>query len=205
MDDGIILLGYSGHAYSVIDAALNNGSKITGYCDFKENKENPFAIKFLGKEVDLTHNQNALFFPSVGDNILRKQLVGFIESKKWGQTKIIHPSSKISPKTTIGHSTFISSGAIVNALAYIGKGCIINSGAIIEHECKIENFCHIAPGATVAGNVKIGAHSFVGSNATITPGVTIGQNVIIGAGTVVLKDIPDNATCVGNPAIIIKK
>ena len=82
MDDGIILLGYSGHAYSVIDAALNNGSKITGYCDFKENKENPFAIKFLGKEVDLAHNQNALFFPSVGDNILRKQLVGFIESKK---------------------------------------------------------------------------------------------------------------------------
>ena len=90
MDDEIILLGYSGHAYSVIDAALNNGSKITGYCDFKENKENPFVIKFLGKEVDLTHNQNALFFPSVGDNILRKQLVGFIESKKWRQKTHIY-------------------------------------------------------------------------------------------------------------------
>lgn len=34
-------------------------------------------------------------------------------------------------------------------------------------------------------------------------GVMIGDNVKIGANCVVLKDVPDNATVVGNPARII--
>lgn len=33
---------------------------------------------------------------------------------------------------------------------------------------------------------------------------TIGNNVTIGAGSVVVKDVPDNAVVVGNPARIIK-
>ena len=34
--------------------------------------------------------------------------------------------------------------------------------------------------------------------------IMIGDNVTIGAGSVVVKDIPDNAVVVGNPAKIIK-
>ena len=36
-------------------------------------------------------------------------------------------------------------------------------------------------------------------------GVTIGENAVIGACTLVNKDIPDNATAVGDPCRIIKK
>lgn len=35
-------------------------------------------------------------------------------------------------------------------------------------------------------------------------GVTIGENAIIGAGSVVTKDVPDNAVVVGCPAKVIK-
>ena len=34
--------------------------------------------------------------------------------------------------------------------------------------------------------------------------ITIGNNVTIGAGAVVVKDVPDNAVVVGNPARVIK-
>ena len=34
--------------------------------------------------------------------------------------------------------------------------------------------------------------------------ITIGNNVTIGAGSVVVKDVPDNAVVVGNPAKIVK-
>ena len=34
--------------------------------------------------------------------------------------------------------------------------------------------------------------------------ITIGDNVTAGAGSVVVKDVPDNAVVVGNPARIIK-
>ena len=45
-------------------------------------------------------------------------------------------------------------------------------------------------------------NAIIGSNATILP-VRIGVNARVGAGSVVTKDVPDNASVVGNPAVII--
>ncbi|MEI9806567.1 MAG: DapH/DapD/GlmU-related protein [Bacteroidota bacterium] len=52
----------------------------------------------------------------------------------------------------------------------------------------------------LCGNVKVGRSTFIGANSVIRQGIVIGDNVIIGAGTVVVKDIPDNSTVIGNPA-----
>lgn len=46
--------------------------------------------------------------------------------------------------------------------------------------------------------VKKGAT--LGANSTIVCGVTIGQYAFVGAGAVVVKDVPDHALVVGNPA-----
>jgi UDP-2-acetamido-3-amino-2,3-dideoxy-glucuronate N-acetyltransferase len=46
--------------------------------------------------------------------------------------------------------------------------------------------------------VKKGAS--IGANATVLCGITIGSYSFIGAGAVVLKDVPDYALVVGNPA-----
>ena len=50
----------------------------------------------------------------------------------------------------------------------------------------------------------IGNNVTLGVNVTIIGDIKIGNNVIIGAGAVVVKDIPDNAIAVGNPAKVIK-
>lgn len=44
----------------------------------------------------------------------------------------------------------------------------------------------------------------IGSSATILCGLTIGKGAIIGAGSVVTKDVPENAVVAGNPARVIK-
>jgi len=48
--------------------------------------------------------------------------------------------------------------------------------------------------------ITIGADCWVGGGVIILPGVIIGERCVIGAGTLVSKDIPDDATLVGNPA-----
>ncbi|MCF4102169.1 N-acetyltransferase [Gillisia sp. M10.2A] len=44
----------------------------------------------------------------------------------------------------------------------------------------------------------------IGSSATILCGVRISKKAIIGAGSVVTRDVPENAVVAGNPAKIIK-
>jgi len=44
----------------------------------------------------------------------------------------------------------------------------------------------------------------IGANVCIIGGITIRNNVTIGAGSVVIKDVPDNAVVVGNPARVIR-
>lgn len=57
-----------------------------------------------------------------------------------------------------------------------------------------------AQGLERALPVTIGADVWVGGGAIILPGITIGNGAIIGAGAVVTRNVPQNATAVGNPA-----
>ena len=50
----IILFGYSGHAYSVINGILSNEDIVIGYYDAKENQNNPYNITYLGHENDIS-------------------------------------------------------------------------------------------------------------------------------------------------------
>lgn len=52
--------------------------------------------------------------------------------------------------------------------------------------------------------IVIGDDVWIGSNSVVLPGVRIGNGAVIGAGSVVTKNIPENAICVGNPARVIK-
>jgi len=45
----------------------------------------------------------------------------------------------------------------------------------------------------------------IGAKSVINPGVTIGENALIGSGSVVTRDIPDNAIAFGNPARVVGK
>lgn len=52
--------------------------------------------------------------------------------------------------------------------------------------------------------IHIKRNAWIGARVNILPGVTIGENAIVGTGSIVTKDIPDNAVAVGNPARVIK-
>lgn len=52
--------------------------------------------------------------------------------------------------------------------------------------------------------VHIGHDCWFGANVVVCPGVTVGNNCVIGAGSIVTKDIPDNAFAAGNPCRVIR-
>jgi len=202
--DNLVIIGYSGHAFVVIEAAKQLHIPIIGYCEKSEVDKNPYQLDYLGNEHELGDDivHLARFIIGIGDNRIRRVIA---ESKKdkIHFRNVIHPSAQISETVQFGEGIFVSANACVNASAKIGNHCIINTGSIVEHECMIGDYVHVAPGAVLAGNVNVGSGTFIGANATIKQGVKIGENVTIGAGAVVIRDIPNAVTVVGNPSKII--
>jgi acetyltransferase EpsM len=199
-----IIIGYSGHAFVVIDTFHSSSSSnmFTGYCDSEEKSKNPFNLIYLGMDSQkiVEHNN---WFVGIGNNQVREKIISKYHHNNL--LTITHYSCIISEKASIGKGSFISAKSTVNAFANLGLGVIVNTGAVIEHECTIDNFVHIAPGAVLAGNVSVGKRSFVGANAVVKQGVSIGQDVVIGAGSVIISDVPSGLTVVGNPGKIIKR
>jgi hypothetical protein len=90
----------------------------------------------------------------------------------------------VSEPVSIGHDTALSNGVTV-----------------LTH-----SLWHPAllGGTVVFAPTTIGARNILYVNAVIAPGVTTGDDVTIAAGALVLQDVPDGSTAVGNPARIVK-
>lgn len=100
-------------------------------------------------------------------------------------------SIQISPKTQIGYGLYIGhSGPIV-----------VSPCATIGNNVNLSQFTTIGTNHNKAAT--IGDFTYIGPNVCIVEDVLIGNNVTIGAGSVVTKDIPDNATACGNYAKVI--
>lgn len=82
-----------------------------------------------------------------------------------------------------------------------GIACVINPSTIIGNNVQLSHYVNI--GSTVDKSALIGDCVSFSPMVCIINDVTIGKNVTIGAGAIVTKDIPKNATIVGNPAKVI--
>ena len=198
MNTTLAFIGYSGHSYVCVEAALINDITISGYYDLLEKVSNPYGIKYLGEEKHIIAGQK--LFISIADNTIRKKIYDDLNTNNNFSTILIHPKAIISNTSKINIQSLICAGAIINAQASIGVGCIVNTCAIVEHECRIGDFSHIAPGAVLLGGVIVGNGSFIGANSVIKQGIKIGCNVTVGAGAVVINDILDNTKVAGNPS-----
>jgi len=206
-DKKIIIIGYSGHSFEIIETILSTNSRILGYTEINDVKSNPFNINFLGNEmIDLSDNDFNInnFFICIGDSKKRKILDEYIISKNGNFINVINSNSFISSKIKIGYGNFVAKNASINSNSIIGNQNIINTSSVIEHDCIINNYCHVGPNSTILGGVEIDSGSFIGANTVIKEGIKIGKNVIIGAGSVVLKDIPDFSIAYGNPSEVKK-
>ncbi len=203
MDKNVIIIGYSGHSYEIIESLIIDDFHIEGYCEPKEKHINPFSIKYLGHEAEKLPKEfieGKSFFIAIGNNRKRHEIGKYIIKNNGELVNAIHPSSSISNGSKLGKGNFIGRNSSLNYNSTIGDNVIINTSSVIEHGSLIEDGVHIGPGAVICGGVHVKEKSFIGANSVIKENIIIGKNVIIGAGSVVLSNIPDNSIYFGNPA-----
>ncbi len=105
----------------------------------------------------------------------------------------IHPAAKIGKNLFIDHGM----GVVIGESSEIGNDVTLYHGVTLGGISPSENSDNQRNSKrhpTLLDNV------IVGSSAQILGPITVGECARIGANTVVLKDVPANATMVGNPA-----
>ncbi|PSL41302.1 serine O-acetyltransferase [Salsuginibacillus halophilus] len=147
-------------------------------------------------EVVLTYSGvHAVWGHRVAHWLWRKKL--FFLARLLSQVSRFITGIEIHPGAKIGQRLFIDHGM----------------GVVIGETCEIGDNVTIYQGVTLGGTGKekgkrhptVEDHVLIASGAKILGSMTIGENSNIGAGSVVLKEVPPNATVVGIPGKVVVK
>jgi serine O-acetyltransferase len=101
----------------------------------------------------------------------------------------IHPAAHLGRRVVIDHGM----GIVIGETATVGDGCLLYKGVVLGGTSLERKVRH----------PQIGKDVVIGSNACILGAIHIGDHARIGSGSVVVKEVPPEATVVGVPARII--
>src|SRR4051812_9139171 len=103
----------------------------------------------------------------------------------------------------------VGTGVEIHPAARVGRALFIDHGAgvVIGETAEIGDDVTLYQGVTLGGtgfqrgkrHPSVGDRVVVGSGAKLLGPITVGNCAKIGANSVVIHDVPDNATVVGNP------
>jgi len=148
---------------------------------------------------DVVIEPNVFFGPGVrvGDDVTIR---GFshLENASIAAGATIGPYARLRPGAEIGKGAHIGnfveikeasieSGAKVNHLSYIGdarvgRGANVGAGTIT---CNYDG--------SSKSRTDIGAGAFIGSNSSLVAPITVGDGAVVGAGSVISRDVPQDA------------
>lgn len=212
----LIILGGSGIGMIAVSIANELGYyEVLGFLNDVVpvgNKIGKFnKIPVVGTTADVSKyldDQNVSFFIGyVGmqneKEIFEKIMALNIPSHRFAT--LIHPTA-IIPKgfCSIGNGVLMAPLTQLSPDTTIEDNCILLPNSFVGHDSTLKQFAHIATNAVVGANVIVGRGCHLGSNSTIREKITIGDFSLVGAGSVVLKDVPENAIVVGNPAKVLR-
>ena len=201
-----ILIGYGGHSKALL-SLIDDKSIFEGYSELKENDD--CELNYLGNDDYILKNYSsskysvhcAVVYGKDFNLKLRKLILS--NYRQYQKTTFIARSAIVNQNTIINEGCEIFEGRIINNSS-IGSNTIINTGSIIEHDVKIGDNVFIGPGTIVCGGVNISSNVMIGAGVKIKDDVFICEDVIIGIGSVVIKDITEPGTYVGNPCRKVK-
>ena len=162
----------------------------------------------LGNNVSIGAN-NYLKDVSIGDNTKIEPFSHLCNAQVGSNCNIgpyarLREGSVIEDAAKVGNfvetkNTTLGKGAKANHFTYLGDAEVgdntnIGAGTIT---CNYDG--------TNKHKTTIGQDSFIGTNSSLVAPVEIGKNAYVGAGSVITKNVPDNALAVGRGKQVIKE
>ena len=139
-----------------------------------------------------------------------------VDTEEIGEGTRVWAFAHVMSGAVIGKHCNICDHVFVESNVIIGDGVTIKNGVSVWDGVALADGVFVGPNAVFTNDlnpraaVKKSRDQFVstivaegasiGANATIVCGIRIGRFAFIGAGAVIIRDVPDYAMMVGNPA-----
>jgi sugar O-acyltransferase (sialic acid O-acetyltransferase NeuD family) len=177
---------------------------LAGFLDDNLEALNPFG-NFANVSVLKNHQvSNAnVYICALGLPPVKSKLLASLIEQKAEFISFIHPTAVIGERVKIGRGVVVCPGASISVDISIGDFSMIGPNTTIGHDGTIGAWCTLCAQCDVTGRVTIGDGVFLGSRVSIIPSKKVGRGSILGAGSVVISDVPEGVTVVGNPARIL--
>jgi acetyltransferase-like isoleucine patch superfamily enzyme len=118
----------------------------------------------------------------------------------------------------IGEHCNICAHSLIEGDVRLGDRVTIKSGVFLWNGIALDDDVFVGPSVVFTNDLfprskkypdavtktSVGKGASIGANATILAGIRIGEYAMVGAGSVVVKDVPNYAVVVGNPAKILR-
>ena len=186
-----------------------------------------FAPPFKSTRSLAFFNKRGFFAPSVkiyhdalhiGSNVFVSDRVTIYKAKNGGPVYLEDSVSILNDciietgengSVRFGRESYIHPRCHFNA--YLSR-IYIGPAVMVAADCAFYAHDHgMKPGATIRsqplltkGPIYVGADAWLGTKVTVLSGVRIGKGAVVGAGSVVTRDVPENAVAYGVPAKVIK-
>jgi bifunctional UDP-N-acetylglucosamine pyrophosphorylase/glucosamine-1-phosphate N-acetyltransferase len=163
----------------------------------------------LGQDVLIEPNVFFGLGVTVGDGVTINAF-SYMENTIIEAGAIVGPFARLRPGTRLGRNvkvgnfveikaSEVKAGAKVNHLSYIGDAEVgekanIGAGTIT---CNYDGY--------KKHKTVIGAGAFIGSNSSLVAPVRIGDGAYLGSGSVISRDVPDNALAVTRPPVVMRE
>lgn len=209
----LLIVGARGWGREVYHSFMNTKLYLSGDCDVKgflDSKSDALSglrgeyppIICSPEEYEIEPDD--VFFIAMGDSKWRKHYAELIESKGGTFISIIHPLANVYSNAIIGEGSFIGAWTNVSDNVTLGKHTIIHSFSILGHDVVVGDYSTLLSYVFLGGYVQVGECSTLNPKSMIIPHKKIGNNVSVGSSSVVMRNVKDNLSVHGNPAVKIE-
>lgn len=147
--------------------------------------------------------ENDVFICALGDIKYKKKYSDIIKHKSGIFISLVHKSVSIGQNTKYGHGCIFTQNVNISCDVLIGDDVTIQPFSEIGHDCQIGNNCHLNTYSFMGGFCRIGDNVTINTGAILLPHKKIMDGGILGAGSVAIRNIKEDTTVFGIPAVEI--
>ncbi len=207
----IVIVGAGGFGREVLHWATDtwpeHRGKLAGFLsndpDVLEGKTCPLSI--IGSPEDFEPSLGDYFLLAIGIPGARRMVTEGLLARGCRFLKLIHPTAIIAPTAIIEEGAVICPYAIASDAVTVSRFALLNYHSSLGHDASVGEFAVLSPYATLAGGAILEEDVFLGLHAGVGPLIRIGRSSSVGAGTVALRDVPQQSTLVGRPAVCVPR